>query len=351
MKKIVIINNGISCGGIENASVSFANYCVARGIDVTILALYRREHFFTLDERICFIEPEFVKQRSRYVYALELMKYIQKNVRAIAPEVVMAHGEWTNGYVMLSLMGIKCRVYLQDHMNPNLKLGFPVGILNKLLYKRATGIVALTSDAAKVIVQKTGAENVVVIPNPVRIIDVDPLVKRQNRIITVGRLSSEKGQRYLIEAFSKLNALQWQLDIVGDGVDMQMLRNCAENLGVAKRVNFHGFMSDFSGIISQASIFVLPSLSECFPLSLIEAMAIPVACVSTRCMASDDNIIEDGVNGLLCDTANAQDMAQKIQLLIDNEQFREKLATKAYEIRQTLAFDRIAQRYLNFISQ
>lgn len=350
--KLLIINNGISCGGIENASVSFANYCANRGgIDVTILALYKRDHFFTLDSKISFVEPDFVKRQNRYVYALELMKYIRKNVMVIAPDVIVAHGEWTNGYVMLSLMGIKSRVYLQDHMNPNLKLGFPVGILNKLLYKRATGIVALTSDAARIIAQKSGAENIAVIPNPVRIIDVDPLVERRNRIITVGRLSSEKGQRYLIEAFSKLDAPHWQLDIVGDGADMQILKTCAESLGVAERVNFHGFMGDFSGVISQASLFVLPSLSECFPLSLIEAMATSLACVSTRCMASDDNIIEDGVNGLLCNSADANDMAQKIQQLIDNLELREQLAARAYKIRETLSFDKIAEQYLNFISK
>ena len=71
-----------------------------------------------------------------------------------------------------------------------------------------------------------------------------------------------KGHEYLIRAFAKLNAPGWELSLVGDGSLMKYLRCLALELQINDCVLFHGQLRDFSRELSEASIFVLPSLSR-----------------------------------------------------------------------------------------
>ena len=69
-ERILIINNGLSGGGIERASTSMANAFDVSGYEVIVLALYKRDRFFSLNSSIDFIEPSFVKHINTYLLYL-----------------------------------------------------------------------------------------------------------------------------------------------------------------------------------------------------------------------------------------------------------------------------------------
>ena len=71
-ERILIINNGLSGGGIERASTSMANAFDVSGYEVIVLALYKRDRFFSLNSSIDFIEPQ-INIKGRYLYALQMM--------------------------------------------------------------------------------------------------------------------------------------------------------------------------------------------------------------------------------------------------------------------------------------
>jgi GalNAc-alpha-(1->4)-GalNAc-alpha-(1->3)-diNAcBac-PP-undecaprenol alpha-1,4-N-acetyl-D-galactosaminyltransferase len=350
-KKILIINNGLGGGGIERASVSLANHFVGLGYKLHIVALYKSEPFFTLDKRIEFTEPFFSRETTnRYLYVFKMNLYLMANFKRIKPDVILAFSEWTNPFVVIASMGLKAPIFLSDRMSPVAKLPFVSALLRKHLYKKATGIVAQTEYAKKILCKSTGSENVKVIPNPVNSIKkVDCEVR--NRIVTVGRLSKEKGHRYLLEAFAKVKEKAWKLHMVGDGNERESLEILAVRLRISDRVLFHGHLKDFSLQLSEAKIFVLPSLTEGFPNALIEAMSVPLACISSNCIAGPGDIIDDGVNGLLVEPGNADALASALNRLIENPDLREKLSREAYKVRERLAFDKIAQDYLEFVFQ
>ena len=79
-------------------------------------------------------------------------------------------------------------------------------------------------------------------------------------------------------------------------------------------------------------------------------MSVPLACISSNCVAGPSDIIIDKVNGLLVNVADSQDLADKIQMLIDDINLRESISKNAYEIRKTLDFNEIANKYLNFMN-
>lgn len=346
MSKILIINNGLAGGGIERASTSMANQFVKWEHEVYIVALYRSEHFLPIDKRIHFVEPESVPKSKLYV--VKMIAYIRKMVKRINPDTILAYNEWTNPYVGLALTGLKYPLFFTDRMNPLGKTPKLTEFLKKRYYPQANGIIAQTQFAKKIISEKTGAKNITVIPNPINCIDGINCEKK-NIIVTVGRLTKEKGHKILIEAFAKVQDKSWKLSIVGDGRERQSLEKLAVDLRIQDRVIFHGHQANFNKQLSEAKIFVLPSLSEGFPNALIEAMSVPLPCIATICTPGIKEVVEDEKNALLVEKNNANALADTINRLVLDESLREKLASNAYHVRENLAFEKIAGKYLNYI--
>ncbi len=348
--RILVINNGFRIGGIEMASCSFANYCAENGHSVAIMSLYSQEqHDIVINPLIKIYEPKFFNGKSflgKIIYHIRLIFFIKKNTQDFKPGVIVAHGEWTNGVVMAALNRMDIPVYLQDHMNPKAKLDFIHQRLNNRYYPKASGVIALTEYAREVMKEKYGLTNIIAVPNPIRDLNVEK-GKEENSILTVGRLSKEKGHRFLIEAFKMLNTSDWRLDIVGDGPEKEALEELAEG---ASNIIFHGFQMNINPYLAKAKIFVLPSLTENFPLALIEAMSVGKACVSTNCLAGNDIIAIDGVNGLVVNKGDTKSMSMAIDKLIKDEMLREELSVNASKIKQELSKEKVYKKYIDFIT-
>lgn len=347
MVKILIINNGFRIGGIEIASVSFANYCSNKGYEVAIAAIYPSKHEIIIDKKVTIFEPSYKTSKLKCINIFQAYRYIRRTVRKLDPDVVVAHGEWTNGFVAFALIGLRKKLFLQDHMNPDIipRLNFLHKTINKLFYHRAEGIIALSNYSKDMIKKYYKVSNVAVIPNPVRELQIES-GKQGNHVVTIGRMSKEKGHIYLVKAWKKLKLKDWVLDIVGDGPEFERVKKESEG---TPSIVFHGFQKDITSYLSEASIFVLPSLSECFPLALIEAMSVGKACVATDCMSGKDTIVENEKNGLLVQTGNADMIAEALQRLIADESLRLRLGKSAAKIKTDLSPDKLYGQYLDFI--
>lgn len=346
VKKIAIINNGFDLGGIEMASVASANYFCEKGYQVYLISVYQSKHAVYINPNISVYEPQ-KKVGPSLKAILYSFFFIRKVIKDINPDVVVAHSEWTNGFVYMALLGLNIRIFFQDHMNPDIINSFsPIRFnLNKYAYKRANGIIALSEYSKEKIAYFYGAKNICVIENPIRELNVTQ-GKEENRILCVGRLSKEKGHVYLIDAFKKCNKKDWYLDIVGDGPEMDNLKRIA--IGNSNIV-FHGFQSDINPFLSKSKIFVLPSLSECYPLALIEAMSVGKCCISTDCLSGKNTIAINGQNALVVPPGDSNALSKALIKVINDSSLREKLAINAIRIKSELTPQKIYEKYLDFI--
>jgi glycosyltransferase involved in cell wall biosynthesis len=153
----------------------------------------------------------------------------------------------------------------------------------------------------------------------------------------------------LLRAFAQLNHTDWSLQIIGDGPERKSLEAEAQLLNISNQVQFHGHLKDFKKILVESQIFVLSSFYEGFPNALLEAMSVPLACISSNCVAGPADIINHRINGLLVETNNVKALAQSLEELIQNEVFRNELATKAIEVRGKYSFERVAKMVEKFI--
>lgn len=157
---------------------------------------------------------------------------------------------------------------------------------------------------------------------------------RLRRIVTVGRLSPEKGQAGLIEAFSALDdRADIELVLVGDGPERERLNTAAARLGVADQVRFAGRLGerDTLAAIAAADILVLPSFMEGLPIVLMEAMAMGTAVVASR-VAGIPELVEDGESGLLFTPSNWNELADCMRRLVADDALRERLARRGRDV-------------------
>jgi GalNAc-alpha-(1->4)-GalNAc-alpha-(1->3)-diNAcBac-PP-undecaprenol alpha-1,4-N-acetyl-D-galactosaminyltransferase len=348
-KRLCFIGQGLGPGGQERHLSGLANYYARAGFDVSIINLFKTEQFFQIDESIEIIWPVVDRSKHhRLIYAALIIPFLRKNLNRIKPDVILSFGEWSSPFVVLSTRFINRPLFLFEMMGPNINLGWLIEFARRHTYKYAKGVIVQTRIASDIIREKTRASNVAVIPTPLNVINTDISVKKK-QIISVGRLSPEKGHKILIQAFSSLAQKDWMLHIIGDGVERQRLEKEVSTIGLSERIIFHGYKKDFAQLLGESEIFVLPSFYEGFPNALIEAMSVPLACISSDCVAGPSEIIENGENGLLVEPGNINDLASALDRLIEDPALRKKIALNALKVRETLCFEKIAQQYLDFI--
>ncbi len=154
--------------------------------------------------------------------------------------------------------------------------------------------------------------------------------KDKKVIIYTGRLTELKGVQHLLTALSRLKKVRrdWICWIVGAGEDYQKLQERSRILGLDDFVHFLGKREDVPALLAASDIFVLPTLLENQPLSLVEAQIAGKAAV-----VSDINglpeMVQHKVTGLLTPPADADKLYENLHLLLEDELLRNKLGSNA----------------------
>jgi glycosyltransferase involved in cell wall biosynthesis len=145
----------------------------------------------------------------------------------------------------------------------------------------------------------------------------------------VATLRSWKGHRHLLDALAKVSNPHTMLAIVGDGPQREALEKRAGAPDLAGRVTFAGNHDDVAPWMHALDLFVLPSYAnEGVPQALMQAMACGLAVVSTP-VGSIDEIVTDGVNGVLVAPSDAPALKDAIERLLGDEVERTTLAQRA----------------------
>ncbi len=174
--------------------------------------------------------------------------------------------------------------------------------------------------------------NVTVIPDPIPMpMPLSVSCLHAKRVVTIGRYAYQKGYDLLLQAWAEVEKqyLDWTLDIYGMG-DQTGYRQLMTDMGVdVYRCHLNGPVEDVTKVYQNSSIFVLSSRFEGFGLVLVEAMACGLPVVSFDCPAGPDEIITDGVDGILVPSGDVHVMAEKLMALMADEELRKRLGQQA----------------------
>lgn len=164
----------------------------------------------------------------------------------------------------------------------------------------------------------------------------------QKMILSVGELISRKNYKTAIDIIAKLNTSQVRYYICGQGELRSEIEEYAKSRCAADSVVFLGYRSDIPRICSCADIFLHTSYQEGLPVAIMEAMASGIPIVASRIRGNVD-LIEDGVNGFLCDPRDALEFAEKIELLANNAELCKKMGSSNRMAIQKFSIETVIQ--------
>lgn len=142
----------------------------------------------------------------------------------------------------------------------------------------------------------------------------------------IARLTEQKGHRYLLEALAATPGLaDVHLMVVGGGDLRDELVRTTESLGLSSRVHFTGPRRDLGDLLGAMDVFVMPSLWEGLPLSLVLAMGAAVPVVATA-VAGIPEVVDSGRTGLLVPPGDATALGAALARVFDDAAFRQQIA-------------------------
>lgn len=150
---------------------------------------------------------------------------------------------------------------------------------------------------------------------------------------TVGRLEPVKNYSMLIRSFKRLKSMvdkQLHLVFVGDGILKGKLESLSRELGIERSVSFLGVRDDVTELLDIFDIFVLTSLTEGISVSLLEAQSKGIPSVVTD-VGGNSCVIDDGVNGFLCELNNSDLFCEKLKKLLEEERIYELFSKSSRE--------------------
>ena len=161
----------------------------------------------------------------------------------------------------------------------------------------------------------------------------DKIHNHNHKLISIGRLSEEKGFDDLIDVINILkdDIDDIHLDLIGDGKLYKSLNKKIEDLNLKKHITLHGFKNkdEINKIIKKCSLYVMTSHTESFGLVLVEAMSYGLPCIAfDSAQGARDLIIH---NDLLIENRDKDKMADKIKNLLDDKKTLSKIGEENYE--------------------
>ncbi len=172
---------------------------------------------------------------------------------------------------------------------------------------------------------------VLAIPNAVPDVPLGPGDPAAHRLIAAGRLENQKGFDLLLDAFAFVAARHpdWTLDIFGRGSRREQLEKLIVDRGLGGQVSINEPTDRLGERMRDASVFVLSSRFEGFPLVLLEAMAAGLAVVSFDCPTGPGEILVDGTSGLLVPAEDVPALAAALDRIMLDDSLRRRLAAAA----------------------
>ena len=166
----------------------------------------------------------------------------------------------------------------------------------------------------------------------------------EGRIVigAIGRLSPEKGFDLLVEAVDRLveGGLELELWIAGEGPERHALEAQIARLKNPERIRLLGYRTDTIQLLEKLDIYALSSLREGLPQVLLEAMAMKVPCVATRC-GGVESVVRHEREALLCDPGSVVALSVSLGRLAASPLLRRMLAERARRrVEEDFRFER-----------
>ena len=240
---------------------------------------------------------------------------------------------------------------IKGAVNPVNRVVLPIE--KRVIEKESKKIISVSEGVKREILENYDVpeDKIIVIPNGVDIDEFKPDEERKKSIrerygikedevilMFSGYEFKRKGLRYIIEALPQVKG-EVKLLVIGKD-NPKPYKELALTLGVSDKIIFAGFVPDISEYYAASDVFVFPTAYEAFSLATLEAVASGLPILATKVNGTEE-LIEEGYNGFFIKRDPA-DIAEKINILIEDESLREQMGKNARKTAENYSWDKIA---------
>lgn len=158
----------------------------------------------------------------------------------------------------------------------------------------------------------------------------DSLINTVN-LVSIGRVARIKNHKLLIEALSKIgNTLDLHLTVVGDGPELDTVKEYTRKLGLSNKINFLGFRKDIDKIMQDMDICVVTSDYEGVSIAILEAMSVGIPVIASN-VGGNPETVSHNETGLLFEKGNVDELVSVISKIITDKQLQKKMGAAGYQ--------------------
>lgn len=343
MERLLYITNQIcGPGGLERVLSIKASYLAEKyNYDIHILTLNQADQdlFYEFSPKIN--HHNISVYGNPIQYFLKYKKGIKKVINKVNPNLVIVCDDGLKGLLFPLLIGKNSPLIYERHVSKNIEIksessSVITKVINSLKFKlmnwggsKFDKFVVLTNGNLK----EWPLNNLLVIPNPLSFYPNSSSHLNNKKVIAVGKQSFQKGYDRLLKIWKQVveKNPEWVLEIYGSFDKDQKLEALADELQINEQVFFYPPIKDIGSKYQEASIYCMSSRYEGFGMVLTEAMAYGVPCISFDCPYGPSDIIQNTKNGYIVENDDIDGFAEKLNILIENQQLRKELGVYAKE--------------------
>ena len=373
MKKLSILSLHLNYGGAEKSICALANLLCDK-YDVEIACTYKiiDKPAFYLNPKIKIkyltdVKPnkdkikKYIKEKKMFklikeaFYSIKVLylrkKTMKEYIKKTNSEIIISSRYLFNN--ILSKYGKKNILKIGwEHNHPHGNMKFANKVANSV---KNLDYLVLVSRNLQLFYQerlKKSECKCVYIPN---VVDKSNGVSdlSSNNMVSVGRLSKEKGFMDLLIIFNKIlkKYPDYILNIIGDGEEKEKLENYIKENNLEKNVIMHGFQSKdyINNILLDSMVYLMTSFTESFGIVLIEAMSYGIPCVAFSSAEGAEELIENGKNGYLIDDRNIDEYVKKVEFLMDNVKERKKMQNNCINKSNEFLGKNVVKKWLEIL--
>ena len=326
-------------GGTERMTAWLANaLCGAHEISILSLRMAGKEVFFPLDSNVT---HEVLPAYSGKVGIVKQIRWIHRYIKENHIDWVINVDMGMGFYGILAAKGTKAKTVTWEHGNFFNNWGsrlFPY--MRRFAACHSDAVVVLTErDQENYRTHISRCAPLRVIPNPVQPKD-GAYDSHSKMILSVGHLLENKGYHRAVEAAAVFlpEHPDWNWVICGEGPERVRLETMIREMGLENQFQLPGLVNDMDAMYKKAAMLVMTSDLEGLPMVLLEGKAHHLPLIAFDIMTGPSDIIDDGENGYLIQPFDTAQMAEKIRLLIEDDELRCRMAEKA-----TIGMDKFSE--------
>lgn len=377
MKKITILALHLGYGGIENCISNLANSLVD-DYEVNIISTYKlyEKPVFKLNDKIKIkylmtdLKPnkQELKQSLKKLKLITFLKEIKKSFKILKlkKNLMIEAIKNCDSDVIISTRDIHNNWLSKYGRDKTLKIGWEHNhhhnnkrYINKVT-KSVLGLdyfVLVSKDLTKFYSEKLKDKKVkcVYIPNSINFFPQEKAKLETENLISIGRLSHEKGYLDLIDIFKELHQKypDSKLNIIGDGPDRKKIEKKIRDNKLEDYIILHGFQEKeyINKYLEKSSVYIMTSYTESFGLVLLEAFAYGIPCVAYSSAEGANEIISDNWDGYLIKDRDKNKMIKRICELLSNRNRRLIMGANGIKKAQEFNTQKTKQKWIEIINR